>query len=82
MSFRPPGYCPNCGEFVEAGASSCDSCGSCEDTGWSEDSVYDGLDLPSWEEGDGGQAKGENRLWSGLVTIALLAALVYVFVFR
>ncbi|MBK1877126.1 hypothetical protein [Pelagicoccus mobilis] len=83
MSFKPPGECPNCGEYVEAGAVSCDSCGSCEDTGWNDDSHYDGIDLPSssWEEEDS-NAKNDSKLLSGVVTLALLAALVYVFVFR
>jgi len=81
MSFQPPGECPNCGEYVEAGAASCDHCGSCEDTGWNEDSIYDGVDIPDWESEDA-RPRSENKLLSFLVTIALLAALAYVFVFR
>ena len=81
MGFVPPGECPNCGEYVEAGASSCDNCGSCEDTGWNEDSAYDGLDIPDWEAEES-RPKPENRLLSFVVTIILVAALAYVFVFR
>jgi len=29
--------CPNCGEEVRVGAPSCPSCGSDDDTGWSEE---------------------------------------------
>lgn len=81
MSFKPPGDCPNCGEYVEPGASACEGCGSCEDTGWNEDSIYDGLDLPTWEEEP--REENANRGFSkAVLTLALLAALVYVFVFR
>jgi ribosomal protein L40E len=38
--------CPNCGADVPAGAAACRECGSDESTGWSEDTLYDGLDLP------------------------------------
>lgn len=38
--------CPNCGEDVPAGALACPECGSDDETGWSEDTAYDGLDLP------------------------------------
>ena len=38
--------CPNCGADVDAGALACPECGSDERTGWSENSLYDGLDLP------------------------------------
>ena len=81
MSFKPPGYCPNCGEWVEAGATSCKACGSCPETGWNEDSVYDGLDLPDWEE-EASSPKGGHKLQNALVTVVLVAALLYVFVFR
>lgn len=38
--------CPVCGERVPAGATACRECGSDERTGWSEDTLYDDLDLP------------------------------------
>ncbi len=51
MSFRPPGQCPACGEWVPRGAAACDDCGACAKSGWKQDSeVYDGLDLPDDEE--------------------------------
>lgn len=31
-------------------ALSCPECGSDEKTGWSEDTMYDGLDIPAFEE--------------------------------
>jgi hypothetical protein len=44
---RPRSFtCPVCGSAVAAGALVCRECGSDENTGWSEDTLYDGLDLP------------------------------------
>jgi hypothetical protein len=45
-AFVPPGECPACGEHVPAGAHSCPAGGADTCTGWSEDTRYDGLDLP------------------------------------
>lgn len=81
MSFEPPGYCPNCGEFVEEGEAACESCGSCSETGWSEDSLYDGLGLTS-EADEQADGPDQNRFLSAALSFALLALLVYVFVFR
>ena len=44
--------CPNCGAEVPIKAKSCPDCGSDEKTGWSEDTLYDGLDLPALDEPD------------------------------
>lgn len=42
----PPETCPNCGAEVPPNAKACPECGSDEQTGWSEQARYDGLDLP------------------------------------
>jgi hypothetical protein len=42
--------CPNCGAEVPIKALSCPVCGSDEKTGWSEDTMYDGLDIPAFHE--------------------------------
>ncbi|MEM1107795.1 MAG: zinc-ribbon domain-containing protein [Planctomycetota bacterium] len=42
--------CPNCGAEVPDGALACPECGSDGETGWSEDTAYDGLDLPDLED--------------------------------
>jgi len=40
--------CPNCGEDVRVGALACPECGSDAETGWSDETLYDGIDLP-WD---------------------------------
>lgn len=42
--------CPNCGAEVPLKALACSECGSDKNTGWSEDTMYDDLDLPEHEE--------------------------------
>ncbi|MEM1027982.1 MAG: zinc ribbon domain-containing protein [Planctomycetota bacterium] len=42
--------CPNCGAKVRSGALACLECGSDHETGWSDDTMYDGLDLPSEDD--------------------------------
>lgn len=37
--------CPNCGGTVRANAAACPHCGSDEQTGWSEGTYLDGIDL-------------------------------------
>jgi hypothetical protein len=41
--------CPNCGAVVPPKAKACPECGSCEETGWSEEASSSGLDLPDDE---------------------------------
>ncbi|EDY81674.1 hypothetical protein VDG1235_1292 [Verrucomicrobiia bacterium DG1235] len=81
MSFEPPGECPICGEYVEEGAVACGGCGSCAETGWNEDTLYDGLDLPDGSDRDPRESR-ESKVWGTVVSLALLGLLVYVFVFR
>ena len=80
--FIPPGECPVCGEAVSAGAASCRSCGSCSDSGWSEDTVYDGLGLPdeAFENGSGtALKKPEKPLRKRLTMAAAILAVVIFF---
>lgn len=57
-----PNYfvCPNCGEEVPEGALACPECGSDSNTGWSEDTLYDALDLPETTESEGWPPTGES----------------------
>jgi uncharacterized membrane protein YvbJ len=41
-----PSICPNCGATVPRNAKACPDCGSDEQTGWSDATETDGLDLP------------------------------------
>ena len=43
---NPPEICPACGEFVPENARACPSCGSTEETGWSEAGKADALGIP------------------------------------
>lgn len=38
--------CPYCGEPINRNAKACPHCGSDEQTGWSNDTYLDGIDLP------------------------------------
>lgn len=50
----PPESCANCGAAIPRHARACPECGADERTGWREESIYDGLDLPdeAWREDD------------------------------
>lgn len=88
MSFKPPGQCPSCGEWVPRKALACDCCGACAQSGWKAGAdVYDGLDLPDEdfdynefverEFGSGGSPKATARehFWRWVAAI-LLAVMV------
>ena len=71
--------CPNCGEPVPAGALACPACGADHETGWSEDTVYDDLDLPDPGYGEEPPPR-EPRWFAAAGVIVLVIALVIVFV--
>jgi hypothetical protein len=82
--------CPNCGAELPSGARVCRECGSDENTGWSESTYLDGIDLP-FDEDDyeevrarelGGGRKGFRVNWTAVVGIAVLAAMLAAFVWR
>jgi hypothetical protein len=68
--------CPNCGEDVPAGARACPECGSDEETGWSSETLYDGLDLPDPGYGpvDDPRPAPRRSGFATAVAIVLLAA--------
>jgi uncharacterized membrane protein YvbJ len=80
--FVPPGDCPVCGEHVEEGSASCQSCGSCRQSGWSEDAAYDGLDLPadSFGESEDAATKGKSTTKRLVLAAALLIGVIVLFV--
>jgi len=74
--------CPNCGAEVPIKSLSCPECGSDEKTGWSEDTMYDGLDLPAFEETRGNSSKSLflNKLLLYVVAIMTILAFIWFFV--
>jgi predicted nucleic acid-binding Zn ribbon protein len=81
---RPaPESCAQCGATIPPGARACPECGADERTGWREDSVYDGLDLPddAWdgaERSPPARRRGRHALpwyWlaAGLLVVLVLA---------
>lgn len=49
----PPKECANCGAAIPRSARACPECGADERTGWRENSIYDGLNLPDEAFGGG-----------------------------
>jgi hypothetical protein len=75
--------CPVCGALVPRKAKACPECGACEKSGWSDDRLYDGLDLPDEDDssarlgaGKYGRMSGRDRfVW--VVTVVVLIAFVW-----
>jgi hypothetical protein len=77
---RDQGFpCPTCGADVPARARSCPECGSDEETGWSEDTLYDGLDLP--DPGYGREEPEARPLRSFVATTAVIVAVALIVAF-
>jgi hypothetical protein len=69
--------CPNCGDPVPGGALACPSCGADEDTGWSEDTMYDGLGLPDEAFGDRPAPTTRQRsIWFQWVVIGMVGLIL------
>ncbi|MDR2591299.1 MAG: zinc-ribbon domain-containing protein [Chitinispirillales bacterium] len=82
--------CPNCGAELPAGARVCSECGSDENTGWSESTYLDGIDLP-FDDDDyeevrerefGDSKKGFRINWMAVIGIVVLAAMFVAFVWQ
>ena len=72
--------CPNCGADVRTDALACPECGSDAETGWSDETIYDGLDLP-WDGAEDERplrpGPSSTTRWVGIaVLIAVLIALI------
>ena len=71
--------CPNCGADVPVGSPACPECGSDEETGWSEDTMYDEADLPETGYGrEENSAPSHERFWklAAVIVLVLVAILV------
>jgi hypothetical protein len=79
---EPPAECAICGADVPRNARACPECGADERTGWREQSIYDGLDLPDDDAGSDPSATRHHTglpwYWAlaGLLTLAALVILV------
>jgi len=80
MTRRPaPECCANCGAPIPPNARACPECGADERTGWAEQSLYDGLDLPeSDDEREQADRSSKHRqthqwLWWAVGVILLVA---------
>lgn len=66
-----------CGASIPRGARSCPECGADERTGWREQSIYDGLDLPAEAFGENEETKlrrsGLSWYWLAAGMLVLLA---------
>lgn len=77
---QKPEHCANCGAAIPPKASACPECGADERTGWAEQDIYDGLDLPADDETQSHDTRsrknreGHRWLWLyvGIVLVLLL----------
>lgn len=68
--------CPVCGEVVKADALACPHCGSDDETGWSQDTAYDGMDLPIDDQWPINEAPARRRKAFSLAAACLLIGLI------
>ena len=74
-----PDECAVCGAVIPAGALACPECGADERTGWREQDVYDGLDLPDGDSETRARSSGPGILWklTGLALLVIAVVLVF-----
>lgn len=71
--------CPNCGAKVPGGSLACPECGADDETGWSEDTAYDDLDLPGHAEPMADPSSGERMMrWGVVLLLLVVIGLVWV----
>ena len=90
---KTPPECANCGAEIPPNARACPQCGADERTGWDEQSVYDGMELPDdddtarahdrfvEEEVKGGRPRSRRDWFWWAVALGLLVSVVTTWVF-
>ena len=73
--------CPNCGEDVPIRAKSCPGCGSDENTGWSEDTMYDGIVLTEYDESNEKTSVSLLQNKKFLYIVAVVTILVFLWMY-
>jgi len=83
--------CPSCGADVPGNAKSCPACGSDENTGWSDQTIYDGtgiedpdeFDYEDWKRRElgGGTTKPSIGWFWWVVAIGILMAFAWLYIF-
>ena len=74
--------CPHCHALIPLESRACPECGSDDQTGWSPNTMYDGLDLPGWDD-DGRRDLGfrDTLLWHDIkILIGVLTFLSFLLV--
>ncbi|MBF0199599.1 MAG: zinc-ribbon domain-containing protein [Planctomycetes bacterium] len=70
--------CPNCGFELKAQALFCPKCGSDENTGWSEDTIYDDIGLPDASQNEAKKKSVIKQDLIYLIMIILFLSMLYV----
>jgi hypothetical protein len=70
-----PDECALCGADIPPRARACPECGADERTGWREQSIYDGLDLPEPDDTPASRRSGQLP-WYWVVTIVTVLLLL------
>ena len=72
--------CPVCGEEVRSDALACPHCGSDDETGWSEETEYDGVELPDNAFGDPARPTRQQSPWFTYGVVGLIVVIIVVWV--
>lgn len=75
---RAPENCAVCGAEIPPASKACPECGADERTGWREQSIYDGLDLPDEDDSEASSKRSHSGVkvaWQ-MVGVVLLVIVV------
>ncbi len=76
-----PSECAVCGADIPRHARACPACGADERTGWREQSIYDGLNLPEEAWSDDQDETAHRRPGGGLAWYWVVAGLLVLLAF-